>query len=72
MFKSIRNALKVKEIRMKILFTLAMIAVIRFGTTVPIPGTEDRTKAIWQAGKGTQCQISPQPPKSPQQGLEDA
>ena len=38
MFKSLMNALKVKEIRMKILFTLAMLALIRFGSTIPIPG----------------------------------
>ncbi|MBO4458523.1 MAG: preprotein translocase subunit SecY [Butyrivibrio sp.] len=49
MFKSIRNALKVKEIRMKILFTLAMIAVIRFGTTVPIPGTDVAKFKEWFA-----------------------
>ena len=38
MFKSLMNALKVKEIRLKLLFTLAMLAVIRFGTTIPVPG----------------------------------
>ena len=38
MFKSLLNALKVKEIRMKILFTLVMLALIRFGSTIPIPG----------------------------------
>ena len=32
MFQSIKNAFKTKEIRDKILFTLAMVAVIRLGT----------------------------------------
>ena len=38
MFKSLMNALKVKEIRVKILFTLLMLAVIRFGSAIPVPG----------------------------------
>ncbi|WP_026516585.1 preprotein translocase subunit SecY [Butyrivibrio sp. MC2021] len=38
MFKSLMNALKVKELRVKILFTIAMLAVIRLGSAVPVPG----------------------------------
>ena len=38
MFKSLMNALKVKELRGKILFTIAMLAVIRLGSAVPVPG----------------------------------
>ncbi len=38
MFKSLMNALKVKELRLKILFTIAMLAVIRLGSAIPVPG----------------------------------
>ncbi len=38
MLKSIRDAFKIKELRSKILFTLAMLAVIRLGSTIPAPG----------------------------------
>ena len=39
MFTTLKNAFKVKEIRNKILFTLAMMVVIRFGSHLPVPGT---------------------------------
>ena len=39
MFTTLKNAFKVKEIRTKILFTLAMMVVIRFGSQLPVPGT---------------------------------
>ncbi|SFB98340.1 preprotein translocase subunit SecY [Butyrivibrio sp. YAB3001] len=38
MFKSLMNALKVKELRNKILFTIAMLGVIRLGSAIPVPG----------------------------------
>ena len=47
MFKSLMNALKVKEIRLKLLFTLAMLAVIRFGTTIPVPGINVQAFKSW-------------------------
>ena len=40
MFKTIRNAFKVKELRGKILYTFMMLVVIRFGCQLPIPGIE--------------------------------
>ena len=39
MFKTLKNALKVKEIRQKLLFTFAMMIIIRLGCQLPIPGT---------------------------------
>lgn len=39
MFTTLKNAFKIKEIRNKILFTLAMMVVIRFGSQLPVPGT---------------------------------
>ena len=50
MFKSLMNALKVKEIRLKLLFTLAMLAVIRFGTTIPVPGIDVQRFKSWFEG----------------------
>lgn len=38
MLKSLRNALKVEDIRKRLLFTFLMLVVIRFGSNLPIPG----------------------------------
>jgi preprotein translocase subunit SecY len=38
MFETLKNALKVKEIRIKILFTLLLLLVYRVGCYIPIPG----------------------------------
>lgn len=40
MFKSLVNAFRVKEIRLKLLFTLLMLVVIRIGCNLPIPGVK--------------------------------
>lgn len=37
MFKTLRNAWKIREIRSKILFTLLIIALYRIGTAIPVP-----------------------------------
>lgn len=42
MFTTLKNAFKIKEIRQKIFFTLAMLVVIRIGSQLPVPGV-DRT-----------------------------
>lgn len=38
MIKSFVNAFKVKEVRLKLLFTFAMLVVIRIGCQLPVPG----------------------------------
>ena len=38
MFKTLSNALKVKEIRNGLLFTLFILVVIRLGCLIPVPG----------------------------------
>jgi len=38
MFKTLRNAWKIVEIRKKLIFTFLMLVVIRFGSELPIPG----------------------------------
>lgn len=40
MFKTFINAWKVKDIRTKMLFTLLLIVVYRFGSFIPIPGVD--------------------------------
>lgn len=38
MFKILRNAFKVKDLRKRILFTLFIVVVFRAGNFIPIPG----------------------------------
>lgn len=40
MFKTLRNALKIKDIRSKLLYTFLMLVVIRIGSLLPIPGVD--------------------------------
>lgn len=53
MFKTIRNAFKVKELRTEILYTFMMLVVIRFGSQLPIPGIETSFFANWFAKQTT-------------------
>lgn len=40
MFKTLQNALKVKDLRKKLLYTFFMIVVVRLGSQIPVPGTD--------------------------------
>ncbi len=40
MFATLKNAFKIKEIRNKLLFTFAMLVVIRIGSQLPVPGVD--------------------------------
>ncbi len=40
MFKTLKNAFKVKEIRTKLLYTFAVLLIVRLGCQIPVPGTE--------------------------------
>ena len=40
MFETLRNALKVKDIRRKLLFTLFILIITRLGSQLPIPGID--------------------------------
>ena len=42
MFETLRNALKVKDIRKRLLFTLFILVVTRFGCQLPIPGIDSK------------------------------
>ena len=47
MFKTFINALKVKDIRLKLLFTLLMLVVVRLGCQIPAPGvSQEFVKAM--------------------------
>lgn len=43
MFETLRNALKVKDIRKRLLFTLVVLVIYRLGSQLPIPGIDTDT-----------------------------
>ena len=47
MFTTLKNAFKIKEIRSKILFTFAMLVVIRIGSQLPTPGVSREFFKSW-------------------------
>lgn len=49
MLTTLKNAFKIKEIRTKILFTLAMLVVIRLGSQLPVPGVDRTYFSSWFA-----------------------
>ena len=51
MFKTLKNAFKIKEIRMKLLYTFAMLVVIRLGSQLPVPGVDREYFARWFAAQ---------------------
>lgn len=38
MFKTLQNALKIPDLRKKLVFTFLMLVVFRIGTAIPVPG----------------------------------
>ena len=50
MFKTVRNAFKLKEIRSRIIYTLLMLVVVRIGTQLPIPGVNGSYFSEWFSG----------------------
>ncbi|MET0799827.1 MAG: preprotein translocase subunit SecY [Actinomycetota bacterium] len=58
MLKAFLNAFRVPDLRNKILFTLAIIAVYRFGSYVPVPVVDfGRIRAALDAGEGGFLQL---------------
>lgn len=51
MLTTLRNAFKIKEIRDKILFTFAMLVVIRIGSQLPVPGVNGEYFRSWFAAQ---------------------
>lgn len=50
MLTTLKNAFKIKEIRAKLLFTLAMLVVIRLGSQLPVPGVNRQYFSQWFSG----------------------
>ncbi len=51
MLESVKNVFKLKEIRQKLLFTLLMMLVIRFGSQLPAPGIDRTYFSNWFAAQ---------------------
>ncbi len=51
MLTTLKNAFKIKEIRHKIFFTLAMLVVIRLGSQLPVPGVDREAFSAWFAAR---------------------
>ena len=51
MFKTLRNAFKIEDIRKKLIFTFLMLVVVRFGSQLPIPGVNRDYFAQWFAAQ---------------------
>ncbi len=51
MFTTLKNAFKIKDIRNKLLFTLAMLVVIRLGSQLPVPGVNRNYFSLWFAAQ---------------------
>ena len=51
MLTTLKNAFKIKEIRDKILFTFAMLVVIRIGSQLPVPGVNSEYFRNWFAAQ---------------------
>ena len=49
MLSTLRNALKVKDIRRKLWFTFLMLIVVRLGSQLPVPGVDRSFFANWFA-----------------------
>lgn len=52
MLTTLKNAFKIKEIRKKLLYTFAMLVVIRLGSQLPVPGVDRTYFARWFAAQG--------------------
>ncbi len=52
MFSTLRNAWKIPDIRKRILYTLLMILVYRFGSAIPVPGIDPaKLNALFQGNE---------------------
>ena len=51
MLTTLKNAFKIKDVRNKIFFTLAMLVVIRLGSQLPVPGVDRTFFSNWFAAQ---------------------
>lgn len=47
MFKTLRNAFKIKDIRAKLLYTLIALLIVRLGCLIPVPGVDRDYFQFW-------------------------
>ncbi len=47
MFKTLRNAFKIKDIRTKLLFTFCALLIVRLGSLIPVPGVSQEYFSAW-------------------------
>ncbi|MBQ3512884.1 MAG: preprotein translocase subunit SecY [Lachnospiraceae bacterium] len=53
MFKTLRNAFKIKDIRSRLFYTFIMLIIVRFGCQLPIPGIDSaQVKAFLESSLG--------------------
>lgn len=53
MFKTLRNAFKIKDIRSRLFYTFIMLVIVRFGCQLPIPGIDSsQIKAFLESSLG--------------------
>ena len=53
MLQTVKNAFKIKEIRVRLIFTLLMLVVIRIGSQIPAPGVDSDMFASFFASQAT-------------------
>ena len=52
MFKILKNAWSVPDLRKKILIVLGLLLVFRFGTTIPVPGVNSNAWQLYLSTNG--------------------
>ncbi|MHC4063399.1 MAG: preprotein translocase subunit SecY [Planctomycetota bacterium] len=58
MFRTFLNIFRIPELRNKVLFTLALLAIYRIGFYVPVPGVDQEKMAATSAGGGGLGQLA--------------
>src|SRR5438445_13688507 len=54
MFEKLANIFRIPDLRRRVLFTLALLAVYRFGGHIPTPGINaDRLQQFFEQNRGT-------------------
>lgn len=55
MLKTLKNAFKIADLRKRMLYTLAMLVVIRIGSQLPVPGVDRSYFANWFASQTSEA-----------------
>ena len=55
MLTTLKNALKIKELRKKLLYTLGMLVVIRLGSQLPVPGVNRDYFSYWFSSQSSEA-----------------